>query len=174
MQIENEWQIDFCCENFLILCQHKYSKSNDRFGINDRIFLLHVKIYEIVWAWQVHTSELLSWLALATSSKVYCSHLTLIFCWSRELLCVPLCRVLPWCHFAVFAGLCDIIKWIDILNICCAQWALIQQRWTTNSFCCGTASDVCLFNHNRCIKIKRHWIVKLLTLLPSRCTWRGP
>lgn len=119
-------------------------------------------------------SGLLNLMTLVTSSEVYCFHLTLLLPWRREtLMLFCLCWMLPWCHFVVFAGLPDIIKWIDILNICSAQWVLIQQRWTTSFFHRGTASDVCLFNHSSWNEIKSHCVVKVLNLLSQQTHLEG-
>lgn len=78
-----------------------------------------------------------------------------------------------WCHFVVFAALPDIIKWIDISNICSAQRALIQPRWTLDSSRCGTASGVCLFNHSCGNKIKRQCVAKPSLWRERLKEWKG-
>jgi len=80
----------------------------------------------------------------------------------RYYICHCVFWMLPWCHSVVFAALFDIIKWIDISNICSAQRVLIQWRWTTGCSHSGTASDVCLFNHSCWNEIKRRCVVKPL------------
>lgn len=117
---------------------------------------------------------LLNLLTSVTSSEVYCFHLTLIFPWRREMLNVLLsvlnASLVPFCGIC---SLSDIIKWIDILDICSAQWVLIQQRWTTSFFHCGTASDVCLFNHSSWNEIKRHCVVQVLNVLSQQTHLEG-
>lgn len=93
----------------------------------------------------------------------------------RYYICHCMSSVFLWCHFVVFAALPDIIKWIDISNICGAQRALIQWRWTLGSSHCGTASGVCLFNHSCWNKIRKQCVAKPLTpLSQQREVGRGP
>lgn len=92
----------------------------------------------------------------------------------RYYICHCVCWMFPWCHSVVFAALFDIIKWIDISNICSAQRVLIQWRWTMSCSHSGTASDVCLFNHSCRNEIKRHCVVKPLKRLPQQRDQEGP
>lgn len=92
----------------------------------------------------------------------------------RYYICHCVCWMFPWCHSVVFAALFDIIKWIDISNICSAQRVLIQWRWTMGCSHSGTASDVCLFNHSCRNEIKRHCVVKPLKLLSQQRDQEGP
>lgn len=111
-----------CSQNFPILCQYKWFLQPQKYiCINDRRLPLRVRIDETVSGKSRTQIASLNRLAFVTPSAIYCFHSTLIFPWSRKMACVPLCGMLPQCHFVVFAGLLDIIKWTDILNICCAQ-----------------------------------------------------
>lgn len=92
----------------------------------------------------------------------------------RYYICHWVCWMFPWCHSVVFAALFDIIKWIDISNICSAQRVLIQWRWTMSCSHSGTASDVCLFNHSCRNEIKRHCVVKPLKRLSQQRDQEGP
>lgn len=92
----------------------------------------------------------------------------------RYYICHGMCWTFPWCHSVVFAAVFDIIKWIDISNICGAQRVLIQWRWTMSCSHSGTASGVCLFNHSCRNEIKRQCVVKSLKLLPQQRDQEGP
>lgn len=121
--------------------------------------------------------ELLNLLTSVTCSGNCCLCWIFYFFFGQEektyYICHCMSWVFLWCHFVVFAAFPDIIKWIDISNICGAQRALIQWRWTLCSSHCGTASGVCLFNHSCWNKIKRQCVVKPLKLLSQQRSWMG-